>query len=549
MNSEKRFFLAVAISFLILLLYPIYLRWVSPPPTPNNRSGVDSSSIQEQANLGEQAASSSPAAMITTQQSKPTENFYKFSNEHFDVEFSDLGGTITKLKLKEWGKGREEVVLIESAGPERAFSADLANQGLGFSGKVFSPEVLNEQSGEVRFTAMEPGKWRLAKKYQFSRDGPTIQLEVEVQNLSAEAQTAVFELTTQLAVGSEHGRDRYYTESFTAFRDKVVAVQLGKLEKKPSVQEGEILWAALAKKYFALIIRPDRSAALSKTDIARNGAEAIQSALRFAPEAVAPGGSIQRQFLVYAGPQYYRSLKSFGYGFEQILSSGFFGIFKLWLLAALQWTHKAVGNYGWAIILITIAIKLLFTPLTHISFESMKKMQALQPKLKALQERYKNDQAKLSQEMMGLYKRNKVNPMAGCLPMLLQIPIFIAFYSVLAQTVELKGEPFIFWIQDLSAPDRLWTLPMSLPIIGSGINILPLLMLGSMLWQQHLTPQTGTPEQQKMMMIMPIVFGFVFYNLPSGLVLYWFVNNLLSIFHQLFIKGKALPHHEEETKS
>src|SRR3989338_497244 len=147
--------------------------------------------------------------------------------------------------------------------------------------------------------------------------------------------------------------------------------------------------------------------------------------------------------------------------------------------------------------------------------------------------------------MMELYKKNKVNPMGGCLPMLLQIPIFIAFYQVLAQTVELKGAPFIFFIRDLSEPDRFWTLPFAIPFLGDAVNVLPILMLGSMVWQQQLTPQTGTSDQQKMMMFMPVIFGFMFYNLPSGLVLYWLVNNLLSIFHQLFIKGKALPHHED----
>jgi YidC/Oxa1 family membrane protein insertase len=174
----------------------------------------------------------------------------------------------------------------------------------------------------------------------------------------------------------------------------------------------------------------------------------------------------------------------------------------------------------------------------------MKKMQALQPKIKALQEQHKNDQAKISREMMELYKRHKVNPMGGCLPMVLQIPVFIAFYQVLAQTAELQGEPFIFWVKDLSGPDRAWTFPFQIPFLGDSVNILPILMIGSMVWQQQLTPHTGTPEQQKVMMIMPLVMGVILYQLPSGLVLYWFVSNLLSIIHQLFVKGKSLPHHE-----
>jgi len=174
---------------------------------------------------------------------------------------------------------------------------------------------------------------------------------------------------------------------------------------------------------------------------------------------------------------------------QHLLSQGFFGVFKLWLLVALRWVHKVTGNYGWSIILITCAVKLLFTPFTHMSFESMRKMQALQPKIKALQEQYKQDQAKLSKETMELYKRHKVNPMGGRLPMLLQIPVFIAFYQVLVQTVELKGAPFLFWIRDLSEPDRLWALPFSLPFLGDGVNVLPILMLLSMVWQQRLTPR------------------------------------------------------------
>lgn len=323
-----------------------------------------------------------------------------------------------------------------------------------------------------------------------------------------------------------------------------MSAKAGKIQKKPFLVTGEILWHSLTRQYFTLIIRPDKPAVIAKTTAGTNGNRYLKSSLQFSPEQLSPLKTLSQSFLLYAGPQYYKELKSYDSGFEQILSQGFFGIFKLWLLRSLQWAHNLTGNYGWAIILITVLLKLLFTPLTHMSFESMKKMQALQPKLKAIQEQHKNDQARLSKEMMELYKKYKVNPMSGCLPMVLQIPIFIAFYQVLAQTVELQGEPFIFWIRDLSEADRAFMLPFTIPFLGDAINILPLLMIGSMVWQQRLTPQTGTSEQQKMMMFMPIIFGFIFYSLPSGLVLYWFVNNMLSIFHQLFIKGKALPHHE-----
>ncbi len=549
LGSDQRFFLAIGISFAILLVYPKYLKLVSGPTTNRNvpsekaelTKAIENTS-QETAKRAEQSQLTPPALGPATEEARK-ENRYQFANEIFKIEFTDRGAGVRKLKLREWKKGAGEMVLVDSPG-SGSLTIGLEGSGADFTKKIWALETLDERSGTVSFTAEEGGLWRLRKIFRISAEDPSLWVELEVENLAGAAKTAKIEFGSELATGAAKPQDKMYSEAFVSLRDKLPGVKLDKAEKKAHLQEGDILWGALTKKYFAVIVRADRHAELSTVTAEREGGN-FRQALRFPPENVEAGGTLVRKFEIYAGPQYYRKLKALG--FEQLLSSGFFGAFKLWLLVALEWTYKAVHNYGWAIVLITLAIKLLFTPLTHMSFESMKKMQALQPKLKALQERYKNDQAKLGQETMDLYKRHKVNPMSGCLPMLLQIPIFIAFYNVLAQTVELKGEPFILWMKDLSEPDRFWTLPFSLPFLGDAINILPLLMIGSMVWQQKLTPQTGTAEQQKMMMIMPIVFGFIFYSLPSGLVLYWFVNNLLSIFHQLFIKGKALPHLEEST--
>lgn len=549
MSSEKRFFLAVAISFLILLFYPVYLRWVSPPSVSGpaqgeNRSVPDSN--PDLARIEAEKLSSAPPVSKPPEETARSANTYQFSHRYFTVEFSDRGGSVMKLLVKEWKKDKKgEAVFVDAASDDGAFLTNLPGRGIDFGNEIFALEVLDERAGEVRFSSEKAGEWKLTKTFLFSAEQPVIHLRVSLENRSPLAQTAALEVTSQLRTDDMASQDHYFSQSFTALPDKLTAVRLDKVAKKPQVLEGKITWQALTRKYFALIIQPDQPAAFSQTFSNHKNTRVFRNTLRSAPAVIAAGENARHEFLIYAGPQYYKDLKSFGTGFDRILSHGFFGVFKLWLLVALEWTHKAVGNYGWAIILITVAIKLLFTPLTHMSFESMKKMQALQPKIKALQERYKNDQAKLSQEMMELYKKQKVNPLSGCLPMVLQIPIFIAFYNVLAQTVELQGEPFIGWIRDLSQPDRLWALPFALPFLGDGVNVLPLLMLGSMVWQQRLTPQTGTPDQQKIMMIMPIVFGFIFYNLPSGLVLYWFVNNMLSIFHQLFVKGKALPHHEE----
>lgn len=543
--DNKNFILAAGLSFLILLLYPVYLKWVSPPPAPAPQVSSELTSadhqIPNQPVINDTVGSVSGVPKVVE-----NENLYHFSNNHFNVEFSDHGATVTKLALTQWGKkikGSEAILINREETGVGSFSLALPGQGLDFENKTFSLERLDALHGEIAFSAQEPGKWLIRKIYRFDPITPTFWLETEIENLSPSQQTGSVQLTNYFVVGSDTTH-QHESESFVSLRDKLVSAKFDKVKKKPSLIEDHILWQALTRHFFTLIIRPDSPAALSKTTV-ENGT-VFKSDLQLKPETIEPNQKIGHQFLIYSGPKYYRVLKSFDHGFEHILSYGFFGIFKLWLLVALQWTYQVTGNYGWAIILITCAIKLLFTPLTHMSFESMKKMQALQPKLKLLQEQHKSDQAKLSKEMMELYKRNKVNPMSGCLPMVLQIPVFIAFYQVLAQTAEFQGEPFIGWIRDLSEPDRAFVLPFVIPFLGEAINILPILMLGSMVWQQKLTPQTaGSPEQQKMMMFMPIIFGFIFYKLPSGLVLYWFVNNMLSIFHQLFVKGKALPHHEE----
>ncbi|MDR0621510.1 MAG: membrane protein insertase YidC, partial [Deltaproteobacteria bacterium] len=195
------------------------------------------------------------------------------------------------------------------------------------------------------------------------------------------------------------------------------------------------------------------------------------------------------------------------------------------------------GNYGLAIIIVTFLIKLALAPLTAKSYKSMKQMQKLQPRMMALREKYKDDRESLNKETMLLYRTYKVNPLGGCLPMILQIPFFIAFYRVLDYALELRGAPFALWIQDLSAPDRLFDLGVTIPFLDppTGIPVMTILMAVSMIWQQKMSPTMGDPMQAKIMMLMPLFFSVILLNMPAGLVLYWLVNNILSILQQKFI--------------
>jgi YidC/Oxa1 family membrane protein insertase len=218
-------------------------------------------------------------------------------------------------------------------------------------------------------------------------------------------------------------------------------------------------------------------------------------------------------------------LRGLGADAEKLIDFGFFTIVAKPLLWLLNLTHHVTKNYGIDIIILSILLKVIFLPLTQISLKSMKEMQKVQPEMARLKEMYKNDKARIQQEVMLLYKRRKINPLSGCLPMLIQIPVFIALYNVLQNTFEMRHAPFMLWIMDLSAKDPIY--------------ITPLIMGATMVIQQKMTPTAADPAQAKLFMLMPIMFTFLFLSLPSGLVLYWLVTNVLSIAHQYYMTKKT----------
>jgi YidC/Oxa1 family membrane protein insertase len=234
---------------------------------------------------------------------------------------------------------------------------------------------------------------------------------------------------------------------------------------------------------------------------------------------------------MFAGPKQSDLLKETGQGLEELIDYGWFAFLAKPLVWLMKASNRLTRNYGIDIILLTILIKVLFYPLTKKSMASMKKMQDLQPILVKLKEKYKDDAQRLNQETMNLYKTYKINPLSGCLPMLLQIPVFIALYKALLVTIELRHAPFFLWINDLSAPEHLWDIAVAGYAIP--IRLLPLLMGISMFVQQKMTPTAGDPNQQKIMLLMPVIFTFMFWGFPTGLVIYWLANNVLSIGQQL----------------
>ena len=521
---DRRYFVALLFSLLILLVYPHYLRWVGV--TPSGKTSY-------------QEVRREPVLVSSAPKEKPPgANQVQFQNKFYEAVFSNVGGTIELLKQGD--------TLFYKSGPgeKGIFGVRILQEAQDLSQEIFQLAPSQEKGGAPQFVYEKPGEYRLAKKFFMANDRPSFVMEIELENLSDRERHFPLQLEYGLHLEVHDRADETKVKILRFLSGEVQTTHMGALRKKPLVTSEALEWHGLTKKYYALLVKPDFTLIGQETRLQE---EELMSTLQFSPLTLAPGEKKQIHVLVYAGPEQYERLKELGFGFEKIFSSGTLGILRIGLLRTLKFFYRISHNYGVAILLLTLLIKLLFTPFTHMSYQSMQKMQALQPKIRAFQTQHKNDPARLNKELMELYRRNRVNPMMGCLPLVLQIPIFIAFYQVLSEAVELKGAGFIGWIKDLSIPDRIFSFPVTLPFVGDSFNFLPILMIGSMLWQQKLTPQTAAdPMQAKIMYLTPLIFGFVFYSLPSGLVLYWIANNLLTIFHQLFIKRiPIILHHED----
>jgi YidC/Oxa1 family membrane protein insertase len=398
----------------------------------------------------------------------------------------------------------------------------------------------NGEKGQITFSRSMDDGLKVLKRFKFNSDLYTIHLEVEVENNSSK------EITKQLGLewigeielvklAKEENKDFGLKYSFLR-NQKVEKKEFGgagasgcvpgcgsqktTIEPFESTEKGDIKWFAFGGEYFAAVLIPPPSKEISLS-IKGSEKELLKADVMTPSISIPPQEKVNIAYQIYLGPKDEDLLKALGVGAEKLVDFGWFTIVAKPLLWFIRLTHVVTGNYGIDIILISILIKIIFVPLTQISMKSMKEMQKVQPEMSRLKEQYKNDKAKLQQEMMLLYKRRKINPMSGCLPMLIQIPVFIALYNALQYAIDMRHAPFFFWIRDLAAKDPIY--------------ITPLIMGATMFIQQKMTPTAGDPAQAKMFLLMPVMFTFLFLNFPSGLVLYWLVNNVLSIAHQYYM--------------
>ncbi|MEK8051857.1 membrane protein insertase YidC [Ideonella sp. DXS22W] len=459
------------------------------------------------------------------------------------------GGDLVRLELLKHADSddaKRNVVLMD----QTAKSVYLAQTGLiGAQGAAALPNHLTVMSlvpGErelkdganelsVRFESPEVGGVQLVKTYTFRRGDYAVAVKHELKNTSAAAVAPQLYLqlardgtvlgnTNVMAGPTSFTGPAVYTEQAKFEKVEFADIDKGKAQFQKSGDNG---WVAMVQHYFASAWLVNAKAAREfKVDaIPANestfGKPLYRVAMVLPLGSVAPGATASHQAVLFAGPQEEKKLEALAPGLELVKDYGMLTILSKPLFWLLDKLHSLIGNWGWAIVALVVLLKIAFYWLNASAYRSMAKMKAINPKVQELRERYKDKPQQMQQEMMRIYREEKVNPLGGCLPIFVQMPFFIALYWVLLSTVEMRNAPWIGWIHDLSTKDPLF--------------ILPLLMTASTMFQTWLNPTPPDPVQAKMMWIMPLVFSVMFFFFPAGLVLYWLTNNLLGIAQQWFI--------------
>ena len=472
----------------------------------------------------------------TVEAAAPTAPVVRVTTDVLDIEISTLGGTLQRATLLKYpvAKDRPDTLIeLLSTDPENLGRIESGVRALGGAPEAThlsafdAPRNRYDLDGAdemvVRLNWTDPNGISIEKRYRFQKGSYVIQLEQEVTNGSAEQwQGAEYARIKRYSRAQE--RSMFDVDSYS-FAGPIVydGEKSQKLKRDDLIDDGKYEfsakqgWFGAIQHHFVTAVVPPRGEG-HKYQVAVTGDMSIGSAIGKSVSARAPGSSKVFTTTLFVGPKLQSQLESIDKSLKLTVDYGWLTIISQPLFWLLSFVHGFVANWGVAIILVTFLIKLAFYKLTESSGRSMAKMRNLQPRMKALQDRYKDDKPALSQAMMDLYKREKVNPAAGCLPILIQMPFFLAFYWVLLESVEMRQAPFALWITDLSTRDPYF--------------ILPLIMGGAMFMQQKLNPAPADPVQAKVMQIMPIMFTAFFAFFPSGLVLYWVTNTLLSIAQQ-----------------
>jgi len=533
LSMELRLLLAFLLMGVVLFLTPYFFPGPEPSPEPPPQKAPASpaevaSNRQQGQPPAAQAASPEQAPQETARIQAEQEQTYTIETDLFRVQFSNRGAVVTSWVLKQYRDSQgNPLELVNREGAAKVgypFSVELLEPATTpeWNQALFVAEPRQDPpSIEFRFS---DGEFFVRKKFTFQRKDYRLQLLSEVLRRGQPVRHLLVwrggfgDFSFPRAVANQH------TLYYDLGQNKLIVHKADAAKNGPLTEQGRHSFAGLEDRYFAAVVLPG-----SNEIVIRTYSDRLPS-----PEqkeephvGVGLGGAGRLELRMFVGPKDLDLLRQLDPNLAQIVDFGWFAFLAKPLFYVLKWvTEHWVHNYGWSIVVITIAINFLLLPLKITSLKSMRKMQALQPEIRAIQEKYKGlslrdpRRSRQNEELMELYRKHGVNPMGGCLPLLLQIPFFFAFYKVLTVAIELRGAEWL-WVKDLSQPEHL------------PIRILPVVMVISQFIMQKMTPTTtADPAQQRMMYMMPLVMGFIFYGVSSGLVLYWLTSNLVGIFQQ-----------------
>jgi len=540
--DTQRIILLIIFSFSVLMLWEAWQREHRPPPAPAETAQAPAGKAAPPPGVPTPSIPGTESKPASTQATPPApggetparQDLIRVRTDLVDMEISPTGGDIVRLELlghKDTVDLKQNFVLlspkIHSALQSGLIGTDLPNHKTEFTAaaKEYKLEP-GKDTLEVRLEATNAAGVRVIKTYTLRRSSYVMDIAQEVVNTGATPidAYAYFQVTrdNSPAPGDTFMLRTFHGPAVYTEQDKYVKVSFDDIDKGKTkyTKNADNGWIAMVQHYFVTALVPPGKE--PREFYTRRLGDGLYSAGVIIPVAqVAPGQTGKVVMPVYAGPQDLNELKQVAPGLDLVVDYGWLTLLAAPIFWLLNWIHGVVGNWGVSIILLTVLIKAVFYPLSAASYKSMARMKKVTPRLQKLREQYGGDRAKMNQAMMELYKEEKINPLGGCLPIVVQIPVFIALYWVLLGSVELRQSPFFGWITDLSSPDPFY--------------ILPLLMMASMIIQTKLNPTPPDPVQAKVMMIMPFAFGIMFFFFPAGLVLYWLVNNILSIAQQWHI--------------
>jgi YidC/Oxa1 family membrane protein insertase len=566
MDEQKRLLLAVVLSVVVLVGYQYF--FTTPPAVNNPSQEIQNQEIQNQEGQGAGQTNAPGKNTNVSEYTARTGNQNQTSGatqpgpevkDHrtifvstplYEIAISEHMATVKSLTLKDYRETNKKDSPLKQLIPEQLINGTLSftMEGgtiQGLDNAVYSADIdtssLDLSQGEktIVFSWDNPQGISVKKVFTFKADTFLIDCNILVQNGSSMPLNDSIVISMPGFYNDEvKKQSRFAFEGPVAFiNDKFEAISPDDIEDQDTFI-GTIGWAGYSSRYFMTNVMPkEPMEARLKLSFAN---DIVTNRFIQKLDRLDPGQQGQYDYTYYMGPKSYKILGQYDNSLQKAINFGWFDIIAKPLLITMNTIFSVIPNYGIAIILLTILIKLIFWPLGTKSYKSMNDMKKVQPLMMELREKYKDDKQRMNQEVMGLYKTYKVNPASGCLPLLVQMPIFFALYRMLYQAIELRHAPFIGWISDLSAPDRLFHFNFSIPMMQEpyGLPVLTLLMGASFLLQQKMTPTAGDPMQAKMMMLMPIFMTVLFINFPAGLVLYMFVNNIISMGQQYYTQKK-----------